>query len=68
MTISTLMVELFFSLIDAMDLQQQQQQQHTDLQDIFTERTVWGAFPPGHECSWSRSSVKEERHENQKHF
>lgn len=33
----------FFPLIDTMDLQQQQ----TDLRDIFTERTVWGAFPPG---------------------
>lgn len=40
MTISPLMVELFFP-IDTMDLQQQQ----TDLQDIFTERTSGALFP-----------------------
>lgn len=40
MTISPLMVELF-PPIDTMDLQQQQ----TDLQDIFTERTSGAPFP-----------------------
>lgn len=40
MTISPLMVELLFP-IDTMDLQQQQ----TDLQDIFTERTSGAPFP-----------------------
>lgn len=40
MTISPLMVELFFP-IDTMDLQQQQ----TDLQDIFTEGTSGAPFP-----------------------
>lgn len=58
------MVELFFPVIDTMDLQQQQ----TDFRDIFTERTSGAPSPPDHKRAWSRSSVKEERHENQKHF
>lgn len=62
MTISPLMVELF--PIDTMDVQLQQ----TDLVDILKERGRPRRFFPGHECVWSRSSVKEERHENQKHF
>lgn len=55
----------FSPVIDTMDLQQQQ----TDLRDIFTERTSGAPSPPpDHKRAWSRSSVKEQRHENQKHF
>lgn len=60
MTISPLMVELFSQLI-----------RWTCNSSKLTSRTFLlrgrlGRLSPGHECVWSRSSVKEERHEKSK--